>query len=214
MTRSPNSAELRPGLASDAGADPELEALPEPRRPGRMLTLAAMTLTVLFSLFMTYSLIGEARYAMQRGRPLDLGNLARAVPTSGQANTWVRGEAALATTGAIRYSRPLETDSYRMTRVADNDRIWVQIRVPAGLEDRYFVPPTSFVGRLVPISEAGLRHRGLEQAAGMSDNAWLLIDGEAPSTTRWALGLLTLFVAFAIFNIYGLVRLLRPVKDG
>jgi len=214
MTRSPNTAELRAGLDSDAAADPELEALPEPRRPGRMLTLAAMTLTALFSLFMTYALKGEAVYALQGGSPADLGNLSQTKPTSHQANTWVRGEAALRTTGAIRYSRPLEADSYRMTRVADNDRIWVQIRVPAGLEDRYFVPPTSFVGRFMPIAEAGLRHRGLEQAAAIPEDAWLLVDGEAPSTTRWALGLLALFVAFAIFNIYGLVRLLRPVKDG
>jgi hypothetical protein len=66
----------------------------------------------------------------------------------------------------------------------------------------------------MPIAAAGLRYRGLRESAQMPGDAWLLIDGEAPRTTRWALGLVALFVAFALFNAYGLVRLLRPIKDG
>jgi hypothetical protein len=44
-------------------------------------------------------------------------------------------------------------------------------------------------------------------------DAWLLIDGEGPSTTRWTLGLGALLVAFAVFNLLGLVRLLRPATN-
>jgi hypothetical protein len=125
----------------------------------------------------------------------------------------------LGSTNAIRYGRPLEKDTYRLAQVAGNPRLWVQIRVPEGMEGPHFVPPVSFVGRLIPFSDASVRHAGLGaavQAAGagnVPEDAWLLVDGEAPKTTRWALGLIALFIGFVLFNIYGLYRLLRPVRD-
>ncbi len=204
-----------------AGApDPELEALPEPRRPGRRLTLAALAITAVAALLMAFSLRGEVRYALGGGVPRELGNLVNFDPGANAGNTWVHGEALLSTTGAIRYGRPLEADTYRLAPVAGNDRLWVQVRVPAGLEDPRFVPPSSFVGRLVPMSEAGLRYSGLPEAvehasrSRIPDHAFLLVDGEAPSTMRWAIGLLLLFVGFASFNLFGLYRLVRPIRDA
>jgi hypothetical protein len=47
----------------------------------------------------------------------------------------------------------------------------------------------------------------------MPADAWLLIDGEAPATTRWTLGVLALLLGFMGFSVYGLCKLLRPVKD-
>ena len=69
------------------------------------------------------------------------------------------------------------------------------------------------------MASAGLRHSSL--AASVAEvggieppaDAWVLVDGEAPASTRWALGLVALFVGFAAFNLYGLFRLLRPVKS-
>jgi hypothetical protein len=40
-----------------------------------------------------------------------------------------------------------------------------------------------------------------------------LLDGEAPATTRWTLGVGMLLVGFAVFNAVGLLRLLRPATD-
>ena len=221
MARRPDAAQLPLSLSRDEAApDPELEALPAPRRPGRKLTLAAMATTALVALGMAWGLAGEATYALASRQPRDLGNLAHFHPSSAHSNSWVHGEALLSTSGAIRYGRPLERDTYRLAPVAGNDRIWVQVRVPAGMEGPRFVPPTSFVGRLVSVKGRGLRFAGLGGAvksaapSPMPDDAWLLIDGEAPSTTRWALGLMALFLAFAAFNIYGLLRLLRPVRDA
>jgi hypothetical protein len=182
MSRPPEAAELSLPVPADTH-DPELEALPEPRRPGRALTLVCMALTALVALLMAISMRGEALYALHSGAPTELGNLANFAPRSDLANTWVHGEALLGSTSAIRYGRPLETDTYRLAPVAGNPRLWVQIRVPEGMEGPHFVPPT------------------------------LLVDGEAPTTTRWALGLITLFVAFFAFNLWGLYRLLRPVRD-
>jgi hypothetical protein len=200
--------------------DPELEALPEPRRPGRRLTLATLVVTAGAALLMAFSLFGEVRYSLQGGAPQELGNLVAFDGASAQKNSWVHGEALLSTAGAIRYGRPMEADTYRLAPVAGNDRLWVQVRVPAGLEGPRFVPPTSFVGRLVPMSEAGLRYAGLPEAVAnasssrVPEQAFLLVDGEAPSTMRWSIGLMALFVGFAAFNLFGLYRLARPIRDA
>jgi hypothetical protein len=169
---------------------------------------------------MVVALSGEARYAFSGGPPADLGNLTHASPGPELSNSWVRGEALLGTEGAVRYGRPLESDTYRLAPVAGNKNIWVQIRIPAGMEGPHFVPPTSFVGRLVPATSAGLRHQGLVSSVSEASNeqipegAWLLIDGEAPPTTRWVLGVIVLFISFAAFSLYGLGRLLKPVEDS
>ncbi|MEZ4227229.1 MAG: hypothetical protein R3B13_40190 [Polyangiaceae bacterium] len=213
MAPSPDTAELPLGVAQER--DPELEALPAPRRPGRRLTLVSLVVTGLASLAMAGALRAEATYALSSGPPAALGNLAELNPGREMSNKWVQGEALLGSSRAVRYGRPLESDSYRLAPVAGNERVWVQIRVPAGMEGPRFVPPTSFVGRLIPFHEAGLRHSSLADAvenAGASrpgTDAWLLVDGEAPRTTRWALGLVGLFLGFAAFSMYGLLRLLR-----
>jgi len=218
MTRRP-AAEMPP-LALPVEPDPELEALPAPRRPGRTLTLVVMSLTTLLAVVMVWALRGEVSYALVKGAPTSLGNLAELAPRRELANTWVQGEALPSATHAVRYARPLEPGSYRLAPVAGNDRIWVQMRVPEGMENERFVPPTSFVGRLVPLSDVGIRYSRLPDAAARANDGkpvpdgWLLVDGEAPATTRWALGLAVLFLGFAAFNVWGLVRLLRPVEDG
>jgi hypothetical protein len=120
-------------------------------------------------------------------------------------------------TKAIRYKRPLERDSYRLAALDGNSSIWVQVRVPEHEEGPRFVPPASFVGRLVPVSDLGLRQRGLRDAVGEAglepprDDAWLLLDGESPQGTRWAIGLLVLLLAFTAFAVVGLLKLGRPI---
>lgn len=218
MHRPESTADLP--LVAELSPDPELEALPEPRRPGKRLTIATLSATVIASLAMTVSLLPEVAYGLRGGGPTDLGPLAHVTPTPDLDNAWVHGEALLGTSGAVRYGRPLESDTYRLAPVAGNPKIWVQIRVPAGMEGPHFVPPTSFVGRLLPAASAGLRHGGLRESVDalgssrMPDGAWLLIDGEAPATTRWTLGVVALLLGFAGFGVYGLYRLLRPVRDA
>jgi len=219
MPSPPEVAELPLAPAPDRASDPEFEAFPEPRRPGKRLTLITLSVTAVVALMLVVSLRGEALYSLTSAPPQNVGNLARFQPDGAQSNHWVRGEGSLGTRGAIRYSRPLEDDTFRLAPVTGNPRLWVEVRVPAGLEGPYFVPPASFVGRLVPATKAGLRHSSLpDWVAEVGDgsvpgDAWLLIDGEAPKSTRWALGLVALFTAFAAFNVWGLVRLLRPIRD-
>jgi hypothetical protein len=202
--------------------DRDLEALPPPRRPWRKLTLAVMTATLLGSLALLVSLRGELRFSLSRAAPRSVGELSAFVPQRGDENAWIQGEAELERKGAIAYSRPLEGDSYRLSRVHGSSKLWVQVRVPRDDDDpnhKRFVPPTSFVGRLVPASHGGVRLSQLSGAiaeAGrppLPADAWLLIDGEAPATTRWTLGVAGLLLGFAAFNLFGLQRLLRPAAD-
>jgi hypothetical protein len=218
MPPSPDVAEL-PLAGPQAAEDPDFEALPQPRRPGKRITLATLTATTVVTLLLAFALRGEAAYALGSGSPTDLGDLGALQPVRAQANSWVRGAGELGTAGAIRYARPLESDSFRLAPITGNPGLWVEIRVPEGMEGPRFVAPSSFVGRLVPISSAGLRYSSLDAwvaevgGATLPDNAWVLVDDEAPAATRWAMGLFALFVGFAAFNLYGLYRLLRPVKD-
>jgi len=209
------------GTRAASDHDLDLEALPAPRRPWRRATLTALALSALGSLALAFELRGEAVFALESGPPVDLGELSQFHAASTHANTWVHGSGTLRADGAVRYARPLEDDTYRLAQVEGNDKLWVQVSVPddpSDPEGAHFVAPTSFVGRLIPVSRAGIRH-GMVRAAvsdawqgKVTDDAWLLVDGEAPQTTRWALGLCGLFLGFAAFSLIGLVKLTQKVS--
>src|SRR3954468_11233188 len=218
MPRYPSTPDL---LGTPAASDHDLEALPAPRRPWRRATLGALGLSALGSLVLVFQLRGEAVYALESAPPIDLGELSQLHPTTSNRNTWVHGTGTLRADGAVRYARPLERDTYRLAQVEGNDKLWVQVSVPEDPSDpdgAHFVPPTSFVGRLIPVSHVGIRHGMVRAAVGDSwqgavpDDAWLLVDGEAPQTTRWALALCGLFVGFATFNLIGLAKLTQKVS--
>lgn len=200
--------------------DPELLALPSPPKRERTATVVVMAVTALATLALAWSLRGEARYAVTPGQPAELGDLSQLAPSSAVDNRYVRGSALLGATGAIRYGRAAEGDSFRLAPVAGNDKIWVEIRVPEGFEGPRFIPPTSFAGRLVPLREAGLRHsmlRGEVHDKGgvtLPDDAWILIDSTSPRASRWALLLVGLLAGFAAWNILGVIRLIARVRDG
>lgn len=201
------------------GTDLELAALPEPRRPWRRATLAAMALVSALSLGLAVNLVPEVVYALNPSPPLELHDLERFRPQAEHHNRLVHGEGTLSADRALRYARPLEPDSYRLAEVVGNPKLWVEVRVPAGQEGPHFVPPTSFVGRLVRARDASLRQEALGEAlqhtgfGPVDDDTWILIDGEAPQSIRWVFGLLALLLAFAVFNVVGILRLARPIRS-
>jgi hypothetical protein len=207
--------------APPLAAEPhDLAELPAPRRPFRRLTFVVMTVTALVSLVLLAGLGGELAYSLKGGRPADIGELSQLDLARAASNSWVRAEASLSAADVVGYQRPLEADMYRLARVEGTKRIWVELRVPRDADGERFIAPSSFVGRLVPVSAAGLRYGALPEAvveAGkqpLPADAWLLIDGEAPAGTRWALGLGALLVGFAGFNLFGVVRLAQRVRDA
>jgi len=215
---SPSSAlNAPPGAHLEADAD--LVALPAPPRRERTITVVLMVLTAAAALWMGVALLGEARYAVSSGHPSDVGDLTSFQPESGIGNSYARGAGLLGTAGAIRYGRAAEGDSFRLAPIAGNPKLWVEIRVPEGFEGPRYVPPTAFAGRLVPFRRAGVRHAGLLDAVRsqtkveVPDDAWLLVDGSSPRTSRWAVALAGLFALFAAWNLGGVARILTRVKD-
>jgi hypothetical protein len=204
----------------DLGDDPELLALPSPPKRERTATIVVMTVTALATIALGWSLRGEARYAVSAGQPTELGDLSQLTPSPDLANRYVRGSALLGASGAIRYGRAAEGDSFRLAPVAGNEKLWVEIRVPEGFEGPRFIPPSSFAGRLVPMSDAGLRHAMLpgevrdKAKTDIAADAWILIDSTSPRASRWALLLVALLTGFAAWNVLGIARLLGRVRDG
>jgi hypothetical protein len=222
VSSNPTSTLSAPGPGPTAAAaepDPELLSLPAPPKRERTITVALMVITALAAAWMAVSLLGEARYAITPGHPLDVGDLTALHPGEELANRYVRATALLGTTGAIRYGRAAEGDSFRLAPVAGNPKLWVEIRVPEGFEGPRFVPPTVFAGRLVPFKKAGVRHVGLggsvreRTTSEVPEDAWLLIDGGSPRASRWAIALSLLFAGFAAWNLASVARVLSRVRD-
>jgi hypothetical protein len=205
------------GVSRDDEVDPELLGLPDPPKKERTMTLVLLAVTALAALAMVFALRRDAAYAFASTRAAELGDLRSAAAGAFADNLFVEGFGMLGAAGAIRYERPFEEDSYRLSPVAGRSDLWVEVRVPAGQENARYVPPTHFDGRLVRLDRAGPRHRGLAKAAldatgqEVPANAWLLVDDEAPSNARWAVALVALFLAFAVWNLAAIARLVRRV---
>jgi len=213
-----DATEAEIGLLGKEDVDPELLELPDPPRGERRSTLLVMALAAVASAAMAVSLTRDASYALGSSSVTDLADLASASSAGFVSNSFVEGKGQLAGTGQLRYERPFESDSYRIAPVAGRNDVWVELRVPAGAESNRFVPKAEFSGRLVRFSQAGLRHRGLrgaiEDRTGQKvpDNAYLLVDGQAPENSRAFAMLWVMFVGFAFWNVAAIASLVRKVK--
>jgi hypothetical protein len=197
--------------------DPELLDLPDPPKQGRTLTVALLVFTAVASLLMLLALRRDAAYAFTPTDARDVGDLTTAPVSTFGENQYVRANVMLGAGGAIRYERPLVSDSFRLMPVAGREDVWVEVRVPPRGENVRWVPPTQVTGRLVRFDEAGPRHRGLIDAVkdtkgnDVPKGAWLVVDSAAPSDARWAVLLCALFACFAAWNTFATAKLLRKV---
>lgn len=203
--------------AVDLQPDPELEALPAPPRQERVFTAGLMLMAAVASTLLAVSLRSEVGYVFSNNIPMDIGDLAQATLSESMSNRYIRATGLLSSTQAIRYERPMEGDSFRLAPIANNPKVWVEIRVPEGMEGPRFTPPTTFAGRLVPMANAGLRHGGLQAKLNglttdrLPPDAWLLVDGSSPRASRWSLALLAILSYFILWNVVGMIRLFRRI---
>jgi hypothetical protein len=219
VTTAPTQHLAPPGAREEDAIDPELLDLPDPPKRERSVTVGMLVFTAFASLAMVVSLRGDATYAFAPAHPIDLGDLGSAPAAAFVENGFVTGTGMLGAAKAIRYERPLVSDSFRLMPVAGRPNVWVEVRVPAGSENIRYVPPSQFTGRLVKFESAGPRHRGL--AAAVSDAtgqkvpeaSWLLVEGDAPTGARGAILLVLMFLGFALWNITAAAKLLRKVAD-
>ena len=215
MSKNGESSELAAGV--DPSIDPELVALPRPPRQERTISLLLMTLTGLLAAIMTAALASDVTYAFARSAPQAVGALSELAPTPDLQNEFVRADGVLRPENAIRYNRPLETDTFQLVPVAGNDRIWVELRQPSGVSSATAAPPVTFVGRLLPVRSVafgfgGLRRSLAATSAGPTGDAWVLVDGATPASSQWTVALAALLALFAGYNFVMIARLLRPAR--
>jgi hypothetical protein len=163
------------------------------------------------------TLAHDAAYAFAPAAVTEQGDLRLAPASSLAPNSYAHGEAMLGAGGSIRFERSFESDTFRVAPVAGRPDVWVELRVREGIDPERYVPPTSFTGRLVRFDSAGPRHRGLAKSVTeltgqpVPAGAWLLVDGESPEQSRWAVALVVLFAGFALWNALAIGRLVRKV---
>jgi hypothetical protein len=201
-----------------ASVDPELVALPRPPRQERTISLLLMALTGFLAALMTAALASDVFYAFAGSAPEAVGDLAQLAPGSAHRNKFVRADGLLRAENAIRYRRPLETDTFQLVPVSGNDRIWVELRVPPGAPNATAAPPVTFVGRLLPLRSIAFGLGGLRRSldattiAPIAADVWVLIDGATPVSSQWTVALAALLVAFAGYNLVMIARILRPAR--
>lgn len=200
--------------------DDDLASLPRPPRRMRTLSLAFMAVASLAAAAMAFLLAGDVRYALRPASPADVGELAALAPSDQLKNVFVQGSGRMVSDRALRYQRPLESDTFQLSPIAGNPKLWVELRAPADpalAAHGAPPPPTVFVGRLVPVHEIGFRrsqaHTGTGDLSAVPSDAWILLDGVTPQSLRWTIPLLALFVAFVLFCSATMLRIVLPVES-
>jgi hypothetical protein len=134
-----------------------------------------------------------ARFALKNGPPQDLGRLNEANLTA--ASEWVRGT-GLPSQEALAFRRTGHPGSFRLTRLEGRANLWIVLPVPRGaisspqgapITGDTYVPPSTFVGRLVALEDAGAMFAPLVEMIGESGgvtDGYLLVEGDSPRSYR------------------------------
>ncbi|MBM4360306.1 MAG: hypothetical protein FJ096_19545 [Deltaproteobacteria bacterium] len=189
-----------------------------PPRPLRTATLAALVVGAFASLLVALSLYPEARYALTPRDPVELGSFAKAELGGAVEGRYVRAEVQLAGQPGLGFHRIGEGER-RLVRTApseprrDTAPRFVEHAVPAGAGAR-FLPPRIVAGRLSRVGELGLRHRGLARpleglVPEASSRGWVIVDGEAPRSAAWVMGVEAMVFGFFVWNVVSLARILK-----
>jgi hypothetical protein len=218
MSQPPSTRVATESMNRGRSVDDELASLPRPPRRMRTLSLAFMAVASIAAGVMAILLAGDARYALRTASPAEVGELAVLSPSKQLKNLFVQGSGQLDAKRALRYQRPLESDTFQLSPIVGNPKLWVELRAADDLSPsahRPPPPPTVFVGRLVPLQEIGFRRSRARSGSGPSTvpaDAWILLDGVTPQSLEWTIPLLALFVAFVLFCSITMLRIVMPVR--
>lgn len=187
-------------------------------RPLRTATLAVLVVGAFCSLFVGLSLYPEARFAFEGQEPTDIGAFSTAELPAHLEGRYVRARVDLAGQPGLAFHR-LGEGERRLVQTApdaapkDAAPRFVEHAVPASAGAQ-FLPPRLVAGRLSRVGTLGLRHRGLarplERAVhDSSRRGWVIVDGESPHASRWVAGLEALVLAFFVWNVVSVARIVR-----
>lgn len=198
-----------PPIAEDA-YDAELEAIAAARAmPAERALTAVRVVSILFAAVLAFALRHDLRYALSPSTAVELSRTATPAELSSAAHRLVAMPGIPGGVGAVDYRRPLQGGAYRLAPLVDRPDVFVELRLPDGVDPARFVPPTAVQGRLVPLDDGGVRFgdaRGLlERATGRAvpARAFLLESGaqpsmRAPAALLGAVALLVLFIQGAL----------------
>lgn len=185
------------------------KSLPPPPNSRRWATLIGLLIIAISAWLVAFALYPAASFSLAKGEAHDLGPLASADLKS--AGRWVQGSGKISEK-ALGFERHGERGSFRLTKLRGREDLWLLLRVPEGLEKgvdgkELYIPPSHFVGRLLPMAHAGLTYApilALIQGEGDSaDGTYLLVDGEMPKSHRDTLlaALVLALVGLACFSL-------------
>lgn len=187
--------------------------LPAPPPGRRRLALGSLVTVGLSALLVVYLLVPSALYALQGGRPQELGPLASA--SLDEVEGWVSATGTPEKT-ALSFTRFGTRGSFRLTRAQDRHEVWLLFQVPANFEGE-FVPPTHFVGRLRRFTESGLLPAevlsALASKPNRSENEFLLVDGDSPASQKPSLYAAILLALVAAACLSSACFLWRDIKS-
>ena len=201
------------GPASDRDAvDPELLALPAPPRARRMMTLVVMAVVVVAAMALALSLRHDLAYFFSSPATIDLGDVSTIDPAELEPNSHVRISGTPMMSRAVRYRRVLTGGRYMVFPLAGQRTVYVQV------EDRTdALGQSEFSGRLVTFGQLGSRmstvrgYLGGELDLPVSNESFLILADESPSSYGWAFVLAALCLLFVLIDVWLLLRWFRPI---
>ncbi len=182
----------------------------------RRLALGSLLCVGVAALWVVYLLIPDAKYALSRGTPVELGSLKTAQLSDEQSYV---SASATPKPNALSFERLGERGSFRLTRAEGRESVWLLLRAPrkiAGGSAHGFVPPTHFVGRMGRVADSKLLpgeiREVIRQKSENFSDAFVLIDGESPSSQRPSLFAAILLALLGVACLSSAVFLWRDVE--
>jgi hypothetical protein len=205
------------GRLGEDSLDPDLVALPAPSRTRSLSGIALMVTVLLLSLGLMVRFRGDLEYFWLAERaPRELGRADRISVGTLEDNEYVSLEGMPMASGSVRFRRLNREGTFRIYPLAGQPKVFVERFTPEGRSTSR-EEHGLYTGRMVRFATAGGSYRSvrayLEQQLGtpVADDAWLLVDGEAPGTRYWTVALYAVLAAFFLFNVVMLWRYSRPI---
>jgi hypothetical protein len=178
-----------PPVAEDA-YDAELEAIAEARHASSArVAFIARLFAIAASAALAFALRHDLRFALSGQTAIDLSSSPTTAQLSEASHHLVDIHGVPGGVGAVDYRRPVGDGLYRLAPLVDQPNVYVELRLPDGIDPTRYIPPTSLHGRLVPMDEGGARFssaRALIQSSTgrpAPAEAFILEEGARPSLT-------------------------------
>ena len=193
--------------------DEMLVGLPAPPRARRRVLGGLLGAISVAALALSAQFVDDVGYAFSSPTPVALGDGRSATVGADLANRYVSVHASPSLAGAVSYSRWMFPGEHLVFPVAGREGEPVYVQVSAG--QREAMERGEFHGRLTRFGAAGGRYANVGRylrdtlRAPVTDQTWLLVEGDSPRSLFWAPVIASLLVALAFADLALLRSLFR-----